>query len=162
MSLRRPYKDPPGKNGARNRRRCRERNARRRLARRDGALHANGARRVKVPKRDLRGFDEGPEKLPAGSVIFRLLPFFAEARRRQEWVKNGLPSKHNSMAASHSTAEVSGGLLASSKEQGGVTGADRMNGTRNGSAAIAAPSVLSFFCFVQGPWALNEAAPPSA
>jgi hypothetical protein len=80
----------------------------------------------------------------------------------RRWVKNGLPSKHNSMAASHSTAEVSGGLFASSKEQGGVTGGDRMNGTRDGSAAIAAPAVLSFFCFVQGPWALNEAAPPSA
>jgi hypothetical protein len=42
--------------------------------------------------------------------------------------------------------------FASSQAQGGVTGGDSMNGTQNGSVAIAATTVTLFFCFVAGLW----------
>ncbi len=42
--------------------------------------------------------------------------------------------------------------FAASAGQGGQGGGDTMNGTANGSAAIAAASVLLFFCFVNGSW----------
>jgi len=42
--------------------------------------------------------------------------------------------------------------FASSQAQGGASGGDSMNGTQNASAAIAATSVVIFYCFANGLW----------
>src|SRR5437879_4900402 len=46
----------------------------------------------------------------------------------------------------------SANVFAASAGQGGQGGGDTMNGSANGSAAVAAGTVLLFFCFVNGAW----------
>lgn len=62
------------------------------------------------------------------------------------------PAKQGMEVTVVNNGAASANVFAASQAQAGQTGGDTMNGTQNGSAAIAAASVLLFFCFLNGSW----------